>query len=190
MRFRGVLAIEGKEGAGIPFRFAPGALRWPESLPLRLGIDGPLIGKVESIERDGNEIQGEIVLAEEHAGRFKVVDGGIDGFGLAVTVSELEGLPDLLSGGMIQAVAATALPAYPGARASSLGRDAVEYAVEWRVGGVDAGTTYTAEELFGPAPEDASVSWIEWLLRGLDRDGFTHLTIKPYRRAEVARGDH
>lgn len=55
------------------------------------------------------------------------------------------------------------------------------YVVRWKTkAGTEVTTTYATDTLFGPAREDESITWIEWLLRSLRRDGFEHLTLSPY----------
>lgn len=62
-RFRRTLTVEGEQVPGSEVTFAPGALSWPDSVPLRLGFTDRIIGKVENIERYGAAIRGDIVLA-------------------------------------------------------------------------------------------------------------------------------
>jgi hypothetical protein len=126
LRFNGVLAVEGQEANGVVLE--PGSLSWPEEgVPLVLwttrgGVERA-IGKVEQIERVGDEIRGEVIVdtaALEGEGRpFEIDDDGIVGFGLAAHIS-FPGSPfgETVSGGVLTAVAATAEPAYPSARAS------------------------------------------------------------------------
>jgi len=138
--FPAVLAVEGQEANG--YVFAPGSLSWPdEPIPLLLGFDGDLIGKVEHLERVDDEIRGEVTLNQQGYDAaavydetpFEIDDEGIVGFGLAVHVSELEGEGEgLLTAGKITSVAATHEPAFRDARATRVvgGNEPVETPVE------------------------------------------------------------
>lgn len=128
-RFSGICAYEGEETTDRRF-ITPGALAWPdEGVPLRLGFDGPIIGKVEKLKRDGNAIRCEGFIPEDpsipsHDFHAKPSDDDF-GFGLAVGVvihdaytdEKLGGLVSVLASGTIYAVSvATGEPAFPSAR--------------------------------------------------------------------------